>query len=166
MTLKLEFPEEKHEQMYNKMIKEWWKFEKIPTSPTSLFNWKNFNDFLKITEQSVWNNQKWVNAHLFFLILNNEILWAIQIRHNINHPNLIEEWWHIWYWIAPKFRKNGYGTKMLSLGLKEAKKIWLKKALITCYINNIWSNKIIQNNWGVFERVTVDWDKNRYWIEV
>jgi len=30
MDLKLEFPSENHKEMYNKVIKEWWKSEKIP----------------------------------------------------------------------------------------------------------------------------------------
>jgi hypothetical protein len=33
-----------------------------------------------------------VNSHLYFLIENQDILWAIHIRHHINHPNLIEKW--------------------------------------------------------------------------
>jgi len=55
---------------------------------------------------------------------------------------------------------------MLKLALIEAKKLWLKKVLITCYISNIWSNKTILNNLWIFERITKDWLDNRYWIEL
>jgi len=166
MTLKLEFPSEKHEKMYNLLIKEWWEIEKIPTSPWALFRWNNFKEFLEITKNDVNNNKRWVNWHLFFLTNATEILWAIHIRDHINHPNLIENWWHIWYWISPKYRRKWYATKMLELWLLEAKKLWLKKVLITCYLDNIWSNKTILNNWGVFERITKDWVNNRYWIKL
>jgi len=164
--MKLEFPQEKHKKAYKELIEEWWKFEKIPTDPTRLFSKDNFNDFLKSIITDKANSELWVNAHLFFLIENNEILWAIQIRHHINHTNLIESGWHIWYWIAPKFRRKWYATKMLELWLIEAKKIWLEKVLITCDSDNIWSKKVIERNWWIFERLTKDWVADRYWIEL
>ena len=162
MELKLEFPNKRHKKMWEKLLEEWSDKEKIPTSPWRLFVWENYGIFLNTIENDIKNNQNWVNSHLFFLVNTNEILWSIQIRHHINHPNLIENWWHIWYWIAPKHRKKWYATKMLELWLLEAKKLWLKKVLITCYPDNIWSNKAIVNNWGVFERMTKDWLDNRY----
>ena len=164
--MKLEFPNKTHKQMWEKLIKKWWKAETIPVSPSRLFSWKKFNDFLNLVENDTANSETWINAHLFFLVKDREILWAIQVRHSINHPNLIEKWWHIWYWIAPIFRKKGYGTKMLKLWLIEAKKIWLKKVLITCYTDNVWSDKVIKTNSGVFERLTKNWKTNRYWIEL
>ncbi len=163
MTLKLEFPTKKHKQLYYNHIKEWWNYENSIIAPSRLFYWDNFEDFLKAVTDDVINSNQWVNAHLFFLTEGHEIIWAIQIRHHINHPNLIEEWWHIWYWIAPKFRKKWYATKMLKLWLTEAKKIWLEKVLITCDIDNIWSSKVILNNWWIFERLTNNWLKKRYW---
>jgi len=167
MNLKLEFPEIKHKKEYLKMIKEWWKMEDLSSmSPWRLFEWATFEDFLnKIKKDKT--DAEFVNAHLFLLVNeNDEILWWIQIRHHINHPNLIENWWHIWYWIAPKFRKRWYATQMLELAIIEAKKLWIEKVLITCYLDNIWSNKIILRNWGIFERKSRDWLDNRYWIEI
>ncbi len=166
MELKLEFPSEKHKKQYNKVIKEWGEKESIPTSPMRFFFWDNYKNFLSTIKNDKTNNENWVNSHLFFLIKNNDILWSLQIRHTIEHPNLIEDWWHIWYWIAPKFRKKWYATKMLELWLIEARKLWLKKVLITCDINNIWSRKVIKKNWWIFERLTKDWTKNRYWIQL
>jgi predicted acetyltransferase len=55
---------------------------------------------------------------------------------------------------------------MLELWLIEAKKLWIQKALLTCDIDNIWSNKVILKNGWVFERVTIDGTVNRYWIEL
>jgi predicted acetyltransferase len=147
------------------LIKQWGEVESIPTSPWILFEWDNFEEFLRIIEKDIYNSP-WVNAHFFFLSDGKEIVWAIQIRHHINHPNLIEKWWHIWYWIAPKFRRKWYWTKILELWLIEAKKLWIKRVMIWCNPNNIWSNKIIKSNWGIFERVTKCWEGNRYWVEL
>jgi len=165
--MKLEFPEEKHKIAYEKLMKEWSKKEIISDiSPYSISRWHNFDNFLKEVEDYLNNKEKAVNSSTFFLVKNNEILWVIDIRHHINHKNLIEKWWHIWYWIAPKFRKKWYATKMLELWLIEARKIWLEKVLITCWISNIASKKVIEKNWGIFERLTKDWTMNRFWINL
>jgi len=165
--MKLEFPEEKHRNAYEKLMKEWSKKEIISDiSPYSISRWHNFDNFLKEVEDYLNNKEKDVNSSTFFLIENNEILWVIDIRHHINHKNLIEKWWHIWYWIAPEFRRKWYATKMLELWLIEARKIWLEKVLITCNISNIGSKKVIEKNWGIFERLTNDWTMNRFWIKL
>ena len=164
--LKLEFPDEKHKLAYLKTINEWKKVEETPTSPWRFFAWENFEDFLSIVKNDVNNNENWVNSHLFFLVKDNEILWGIHVRHTIKHPRLMEDWWHIWYWIAPKHRIKWYATKMLELWLIEAKKIWLKEVLITCNIDNIWSSKVMEKNWWIFERLSKDWTKKRYWIKL
>ncbi len=166
MSLRLVFPTENHKNLYNKHIKEWWDYKKSMFAPSRLFYWNKFDEFLKAVKDDLIKSIQWVNAHLFFLIEEDEIIWAIQIRHHINHPNLIEDWWHIWYWIAPKYRKKWYATKMLELWLIEVKKLWINKVLITCDINNIWSSKVIINNWWVFERLSKDWTKKRYWINL
>jgi predicted acetyltransferase len=55
---------------------------------------------------------------------------------------------------------------MLRLALLEARKIGLEKVLITCDDGNIASAKVIENNGGVFERLTMKEDRKirRYWI--
>ncbi|MFK7780352.1 MAG: GNAT family N-acetyltransferase, partial [Candidatus Gracilibacteria bacterium] len=160
--MKLEFPSKKHKEMYINLINNWGKSETIPTSPSRLFAGNDFSDFLELIKKDTTDSETGVNSHLFFLINDNEILGAIQIRHNINHPNLIENGGHIGYGIAPRHRRKGYATKMLELGLIEAKKLGLKKVLITCYLDNIGSNKVIKSNGGIFERITKDGLDNRY----
>jgi predicted acetyltransferase len=160
----LQIPSLKHKEMYNELIINWSDAEEIPTSPSRLFYWNNFEVFLKEVTKDFTNSSTWINSSLFFLINNNEIVWAIQIRHSIDHPNLIETWWHIWYWVTPKYRKKLYASKILKLWLIEAKKILLKNILITCDIDNIASKKVIEKNWWIFERLTKDWKMNRYFI--
>lgn len=164
--LQLEFPDKKHQSSYEDLLHEWSTSEKIPTSPWKLFDGQTFEEFIAIVKNDVANNLNWVNSHLYFLTEGKEILWAIHIRHHIEHPNLKEKWWHIWYGIAPKYRWNGYASQMLALALQEAKKLGLTKLLLTCDRDNIPSNKVILNNGWVFERVTEDGTANRYWIDI
>jgi predicted acetyltransferase len=94
--LQLIFPNKTHKLIYEKLIKEWWEFETIPTPPNVLFHWKNFEEFLENVNNELWEMPWKVPAHLFFLIddeIKDEIIWAIQVRHHINHPNLIEVGW-------------------------------------------------------------------------
>ena len=167
-NIKLEFPELKHKKMYENMLEKWKEYEKIPTSPSRLFVWDNFENFLEKVKRDVINSDIGVNSSLFFLTDNEFILGAIQIRHHINHPNLIERWWHIGYWICPIHRNEWYATLMLNLWLLEAKKIWIDKVLVTCNIDNIASNKVIQRNGWIFEsKITFEWEGiNRYWFNL
>jgi len=154
--LRLEIPNTSHEKEYNEMIKEWWKFENIKeVSPWALFRWDNFQEFLEIAEKDITDNDRWVPATLFFLMEDQKILWAIQIRHHINHPNLRNTWWHIGYGIRPSARKKWYGKKQLSLWLWEAKNLWLSKVMISCLDWNEASTKIIEQNGGVFEKIKI-----------
>lgn len=171
--MKLEFPEIKHKKSYEKLINAWWKFEDLSeTSPWALFEWNNFEEFLEYTEISKTNCPRWVNAHLFFLVEKEKILWALQIRHTLWNDILKEFWGHIWYWISPEFRKKWYWNKILELWLIEVKKLWIEKILICCEENNIWSKKIIEKNWWVFEGKSNKkefekyWIFNRYWINL
>lgn len=166
--LHLEFPNISHKSAYLNMIEEWKLFEKIPTSPRALFRGENFEEFLQIAESDLTENHRWVPATLFFLMDGDRILGAIQICHNIEPPHLREYGGHIGYGIRPSERQKWYATKMLSLALIEAQKLWLEKVLLGCYDDNIASQKTIEKNNGIFERYTEFEGKKsrRYWIEL
>lgn len=166
--LKLEFPNQNHKDEYEKVVEEWSLLEDTTEiSPWAMFYWSNFQEFLEQVNLFQSTPPEWfVKSTFFFLSESDKILWWIDIRHNIDSDFLNEKWWHIWYWIAPKYRGNWYATKMLELWLIEATKLWIQKALLTCDIDNIWSNKVILKNGWVFERVTSDGTANRYWIEL
>lgn len=99
----LQFPNISHKQSYLEMIAEWRSFE-MPTSPGKLFAGDSFEDFLAIVEKDITDNPDGVNSHLFFLVDAEQILGAIQIRHTIDHPRLIEVGGHIGYGIRPSER--------------------------------------------------------------
>lgn len=77
---------------------------------------------------------------------------------------------HIGYDIAPAHRGKGYGTRLLALGLEEAKRRGLTRLFLTCNADNVASARIIEKNGGQFQD-EIFWEKTgiqkrRYWIEL
>lgn len=105
----------------------------------------------------------------FWLIDNGELIGRTNIRHVLNDW-LLEIGGHIGYWIRPSKRGQGYGKKILELGLIEAKKLGISKVLVTCDITNDPSRKVIEANGGVLENIVPNGHDNppkrRYWILV
>ena len=77
---------------------------------------------------------------------------------------LLEEGGHIGYSIRPSERGKGYAKETLRQGLKVAKEKNIKKALVTCGVNNPASRAVILVNGGILEDVRNGVE--HYWIEV
>lgn len=166
----LEFPNEKHRAAYEDMVFQWRAVE-TPTAPGKLFAGKDFDDFLSMVQRDLTESDPAkVPAHLFLLsdTDTSKLIGAIQLRHHINHPNLIETGGHIGYGIRPDERRKGYATGMLALALIEARNIGLSDLLLTCKDANLGSRKVIESNGGVFERTTFEDGElaRRYWIKI
>lgn len=71
---------------------------------------------------------------------------------------------HIGYSIRPSERGKSYAKETLRQGLQVAKEKNIKKALVTCSVNNPASRAVILANGGILEDVRNGVD--RYWIEV
>ncbi|CKA76135.1 GNAT family N-acetyltransferase [Streptococcus pseudopneumoniae] len=71
---------------------------------------------------------------------------------------------HIGYSIRPSERGKGYAKETLRQGLQAAKEKNIKKALVTCSVNNSASRAVILANGGLIEDVRAGVE--RYWIEV
>ena len=71
---------------------------------------------------------------------------------------------HIGYSIRPSERGKGYAKETLRQGLQVAKEKNIKKALVTCSVNNPASRAVILANGGLIEDVRNGVE--RYWIEV
>lgn len=110
----------------------------------------------------------WVPSTTFWLVLGNNYLGGANIRHRLN-KNLKKIGGHIGYEIDAQFRQKGYGTLILKLALRKAKKLGIKKVLVTCDQTNLASKKIIEKNGGVLDnKIIVEKgkpDKLRYWID-
>ena len=71
---------------------------------------------------------------------------------------------HIGYSVRPSERGKGYAKETLRQGLQVAKEKNIKKALVTCSVNNPVSRAVILANGGLLEDVRNGVE--RYWIEV
>ena len=87
----------------------------------------------------------------------------LHLRLRLN-DNLLKQGGHIGYSIRPSERRKGYAKEQLRLGLLEAKKKNIKKALVTCHDDNPGSRKVILANGGVLEDVQDSVE--RYWISL
>jgi len=130
---------------------------------------KNFNSYLAL-EKARMNGDclpaGYVPQTHFWLIDNEEFVGEVSMRHRLT-DSLTKYGGHIGYAIRPTKRRMGYGTVILRLALDEAKKFGFDKALITCDITNIGSQKVIQANGGVLENIISNPngpDKMRWWI--
>lgn len=98
---------------------------------------------------------------------NRHLLGVVNIRHRLNE--YLENYGgHIGYGIRPSERGKGCATALLSLALRKAETLKLKRVLITCEKNNVASRKVIQKNGGVLEdeRVYMGITMLRYWIDI
>lgn len=152
--LKLEFPHESHREMYE-TLKETWKDYELSRVSARMFQYKNYEEFL---EAMRWDFQwpQWrVPSTFFFSIEDNAIVWHIQVRHHIDHPNLRDVWWHIGYGVVPWKWWKWLGKKQLELALIESQNLWLKKVMISCLEENIASAKVIESNGWKLEQVRI-----------
>lgn len=99
---------------------------------------------------------------------DKQMVGITNLRFELNSAFLQNYGGHIGYSIKPAERRKGYGSKLLELTLKEAKKQHITRVLITCDDNNIASARVIEANNGKLENTL--WNENeeilfrRYWI--
>lgn len=170
MNLRLIKPTTKLENQYADMMQDWFDSGDELVPFILKYDFKDFKKFIEQIngfEKGIDIHESFI-AHSTFWLMNddNKILGVVNIRHDLT-PNLKKEGGHIGYGIRPTERRKGYATKILELALVEAKKLGIKRALITCNHDNIGSIKTILNNKGeFFEENMVDQKKIRkYWIE-
>lgn len=99
--------------------------------------------------------EDWVPCSSYWLIDDSEVVGVIRIRHRVD-SDYLQMIGHIGYEIKSSKRKRGYGSKLLELGLIEAKKIGLEKVLITCNEDNIGSIRIIEKFNGEYKKSFFD----------
>lgn len=112
-----------------------------------------------------------VPGQTFFLIRekDNRLIGIINVRYNLTEE-MLKFFGHISYNIRPNERKKGYNKVNLYFGLIEAKKLGLKKVMISCAVDNIGSDKTIKSLGGILERSEIDPSDgqlmNVYWLDV
>lgn len=107
------------------------------------------------------SDENLVPSTLYLYIKDEEIIGSIQIRHCLNDA-LLNKGGHIGYSIAPKYRRQGYATKMLNEVLQICREWEIWPVLLTCDEENIASKRTIEKCGGRFEN---KYGKTlRYWI--
>jgi len=111
---------------------------------------ENFPAYLEEVKNAAKGVTKGVSRSEYWLVDGDTYIGMIQIRHRPSgrYQNLKS---NIYYDVRPSKRRKGYGTKILELGLKRARKLGLKKIIATCDENNVASRKIIEKNGGVLK---------------
>jgi predicted acetyltransferase len=111
----------------------------------------------------------WVPVSTFWLVDDTDYIGSTNVRHELN-DYLREFGGHIGYTIRPSRRRQGHGTEICRLALEEARKLGLRRVLITCDDDNIGSRLIIERNGGLLENVVPQPDvgvpKRRYWFDL
>lgn len=108
---------------------------------------------------------------LHWLFLDDLFIGELSLRHRLNDV-LAVAGGHIGYGIHPRFQGQGFGKRLLTLGLDEARKVGLGRVMITASTDNIASWKIIEACGGVLQDEIEDTMMHggemlrRYWIEL
>lgn len=156
------------------MLEEWKKdieTNGTNSSPRMIFrnDYRNFEYYLENLEiKEETEDGRPTDTTLFCLDKDRDIfVGAVNIRHYLTERN-INVGGHIGAGVRPSERRKGYATAMLTLALKECKKLDIDRVLITCDKNNIGSAKSIIKNGGVLENEIEDNGciEQRYWIEL
>lgn len=161
--IKLERPAEKDEKDFIEMMEKWRAFGgRINPKLLRFFN----GDYPSWLERmrKFWDGVGdgiFPHELLFFVKKEDLLIGATSIRYNPTYCSIA-------CGIAPGFRDRGYGKETLRLILQKAREVGLEKVRITCDVDNIASQKIIEYGGGVFEKQ--EYKKNIlvniYWLEL
>lgn len=98
---------------------------------------------------------------------DNCLCGMVDIRHRLN-DGLMVTGGHIGYSVRPSERNKGYATQLLTLALERCRELGIKRALLSCYKDNLPSARVIQKCGGVLENEIVQGGRKvqRYWIDI
>lgn len=123
----------------------------------------NFKRYLKLLQNHSEGRRLpkgWSAYKTYWLVDYDEVVGVIRIRYNSD--KIIG---NIGYDIRPSFRAQGYGNKILELGLIKAREVLkMKHVAISCKSENVKSRKIIEKNKGIFEKIVKDKNDNEYYM--
>lgn len=156
------------EALYCDYMREWIDHdEKVVPEITNITKYSNFEEIVHELADNKSHDQTVDNTTLF-LIDDDEIIGAANIRHNLN-DRLKKVGGHVGYGIRKKYRGKGFGNKLLKKSLDYLSRIGVQEALITCDQDNEVSVAVIKYNGGEeIEPSTLDDGKviRRFQIEI
>ena len=131
---------------------------------TENFSYEEWLESNQNQEMGINLTEGWVPAiQLVAFSVKGKAIGFLNLRLRLSNF-LLEEGGHIGYSIRPSERGKGYAKETLRQGLQLAKAKNIKKALVTCSVNNLASRSVILANGGLIEGVRDGVE--RYWIEV
>ncbi len=156
---------------YLNMIQDYIDNNERPKPWTLNLDIDDFHDMLRKLEdfsRGVGLKENQVENSTYWLIDNNKVIGAVNIRHRLN-DYLLRIDGHIGGAIRPSYRGKGYGGVMLALALEVTKDMGMKRVLVTCNKDNIVSEKTIVKIGGIFESEEIEDNGNivrRFWIDL
>ena len=108
-------------------------------------------------------NPDGVPFSVFWLVDRGDFIGRLAIRHWLD-AKYFRLGGHIGYVIRPSRRRQGFGTRILGLGLGRAGEMGHRRVLVTCDAGNVGSRRIIEANGGQLQNRIGD--KLRYWIDL
>lgn len=154
MAATLVTPNQQYEQSYLEGLKELQADPNRNMSTHSDFqsNRETFSEYLeRLADYEKGQNlphETWVSESILWLVEGDEWIGKVSIRHRLT-DYLRKFGGNIGYEIRPSKRRQGYGKKILELGIEAAHDLGIDEILITCDATNIGSKKIIEHNGGV-----------------
>lgn len=91
-----------------------------------------------------------VPSSTYWWVEGDTFIGRVSLRHRLN-GHLLERGGHIGYDVRPSARRRGHATAMLAATLKEAHRLGIDPALVTCLNQNVASRRVIEANGGVLE---------------
>lgn len=107
-----------------------------------------------------------VPAAVLLADVDGAVVGRISVRFELN-DFLLKRGGHIGYAVRPAYRRRGYATEILRLGLQIARDRGIDPVLLTCLDANVASARVIERAGGDLESIFVDDDGTRirrYWI--
>lgn len=110
----------------------------------------------------------YVPAGFYVGVVGGTVVGRVSVRFELN-AFLSRVGGHVGYAVRPSQRRRGYATAMLRLALPICAAHGIKRALVTCDVDNESSRRVLERCGGVFERLTSEpalkVQKRRYWLE-
>jgi predicted acetyltransferase len=110
-----------------------------------------------------------VPVSLLWLVVDDLFIGELSLRHRLN-DYLRQSGGHVGYGIRPTLTGRGFGKRILELGMAEARRIGVRRMLVTCHDDNPASARVIEANGGVLDDVVDDifggGPLRRYWIDL
>jgi predicted acetyltransferase len=134
-------------------------------NPDTLNNAASFEEFVRQTlasrEPGAARPDGYAPVTTLWWAQDTMFLGRLDVRHHLT-PALLLVGGHIGYVVRPSARGRGHATAMLAAALPYARALGIDRALLTCDVDNVASQRVIEANGGEF------WDvagpKRRYWV--